>query len=801
MVAAGSGSGVGPAEALLRARSVLLAPPPGARRLGPGALRAALVELHDFWLSARATAAGVGRGTALVAVGGLGRRDLAPYSDLDLVLVHEGRGTGSDPQAVQRIAAFLWYPLWDAGIGLDHSVRTVGEAVEVAMIDLRVALGLLEARPVAGDAELAERLTSSVRKAWRAGIRGRFDNLETGARARWATAGEVAHRVEPDLKNGHGGLRDLQLLDALATAQLVDQPAAEVQQARRLILDVRTELHRRAGRARDVLHAQDADELAVDLGWADRFDLARALSGAARTVVYATDVALRSARAALPRRGLGALRRAPVRRPLDEGVVEHAGEITLARHAQPARDPGLVLRVGATAARTGLPVAESALLRLAEVAPELREPWPPAALTELLALLGSGPGMIDVIEALDRTGLWGRLFPEWATVRDLAPRDRAHVWTVDRHLVEVCAHASTLTTRVSRPDLLLLGALLHDIGKGRHGASHSQLGARIAGRVGRRLGLDATDIDTLTAMVRHHLLLPHTAARRDPQDPATVQRVVDTVEGHPLLLELLHALAEADARGTGPGVWTGWRSTLTGDLVRCCRVVMAGGAMPAPAPLGDDQLDLARSVAATGRPEVSMVPTAGLTTVTVTVAAPDRPGLLSRAAGVLALHSLQVHTATLDEHQGVAVDTFAVSPRFGRLPETSLVREDLVRALQGSLDLAARLTVKERDYHQPIASPATPRVLWFDDEATGAVILELRTTDRLGLLHRVAAALDAEGVDVRWARLSTRGASVIDAFCLQHGPDGHDSTPDRTPGLPPAHRARIEAAVIAATGS
>lgn len=763
--------GNGDAVDLVRARQALLSPPPGARRLGPAALREALVELHDFWLASRSAAVGIGGeggGVALVAVGALGRRELAPYSDLDLVLVHDGGR--SDADRIKRLADDLWYPLWDAGIGLDHSVRTVGEAIEAATDDLRVALGLLEVRRLAGDTALADRLSSTARQAWRAGMRGRFDELVTATQTRWSRSGEVAHRVEPDVKNGRGGLRDIQLLDALSAAQLVDRPAVDVDAARRLMLDLRTELHRRAGRARDVLDAEDAHEVVAaagaDLGVADRYELARALSGSARTVVYATDVALRAARSALPRRGLAALRRAPARRPLDDGVVEHGGEVALARDAAVTRDPALVLRLAAAAARTGLPITASTLRHLADAAPELREPWPRAARSELLALLGSGDGMVDVVEALDRTGLWGRLIPEWGAVRDLPPRDRQHVWTVDRHLVEVTRRASAFTTRVSRPDLLLLGALVHDIGKGRD-EDHSVVGSELARSIGRRLGLWPADVDTLAAMVRHHLLLPHTASRRDPEDPATVERVVETLDGDPVLLELLAALAEADALGTGPGVWTPWRATLLGELVARCRVVMSGGPVPGPSPLSDDRRALAQAVAASGRPEVSVAADGDLTTVTMTVAAPDRPGLLSRAAGVLALHSLQVHTADLGELDGVAVDDFTVSPRFGRLPEASLLREDLVRVLSGSLDLTARLTAKERDYDRPGRAPSPTRVLWFDDEATGAVVLELRTADRIGLLYRVADALEGFGIDVRWARVSTLGSSVIDAFCLE----------------------------------
>ena len=772
------------ASDLIRAKAVLLDPGPGKRRLGPEALRTALVDLHDFWLSSHAAAIGLTDRAALVAVGALGRRELAPYSDLDLVLLHDGR------KDIERLAEQLWYPLWNAGIGLDHSVRTPGQAVQVAATDLRAALGLLEARHIAGDAALSDKVRGAVRQAWRAGIRTRFDELADGARERWDKVGDVAHRVEPDLKNGHGGLRDIQLIEALALALVLGRPGADVEQARGLILDCRTELHRLARRARDVLRAQDADEVAAALEIADRFELARALSGAARSVAFAAEVGLRSARNALPRRGLAALRRPPVRRPLDFGVVEHAGEVALARDAAAPRDPALVLRVAATAARTGLPVAAGTLHRLADTAPELREPWPRPALAELLSLLGTGRAMVDVVEALDRTGLWGRLLPEWGAVRDLPPRDRAHVWTVDRHLVETTAQAARLTTRVGRPDLLLVGALVHDIGKGR-GGDHSVVGESLAVQIGRRLGFAEADVAVLGAVVRHHLLLPHTATRRDLEDPATVNRVVTTLEGNSLLLDLLEALAEADSLATGPGVWSPWKRTLISDLVRRCRRLLAGEPLPAASTPSSESMGLAAAVLAENRPQIRLAP--GADPPEVLVAVPDRAGSLAAAAGLLALHSLEVHAAELNVADGVAVFSFTVSPRFGGLPDPALLRSDLGRVLDGTLRLGEALRRKERDYAplNPIVDQTAPaRVLWFDDEATGAVVVELRGTDRIGLLHQVAAALEECRVDLRWARVATLGASVVDSFGLAVPGSGTD--------LGPAQRRRIEQAMLAA---
>jgi [protein-PII] uridylyltransferase len=790
-VTGGSGKVSNGAADLVRARTQLLdGGQPRNPRLDAESLRHALVDLYELWLTSKGAELGIApdSGLAVVAVGGLGRGEMLPYSDLDLVLLHDD----VDPARVAEVADQLWYPLWDAHIKLDHSVRTVPQALRVAADDLIAALGMLEARHIVGDQDLSNLLIGGVRREWRTGIRSRFDELIAQAHTRWERNGEIAHRAEPDLKNGRGGLRDIQLLDALAIAQLTDAmpglgpdvPGGGLKQAHRRLLDVRTELHRVAGRARDQLRAQDADEIGAALRVGDRFDLARTLSDSARTVSYSVDVGLRTAANALPRRGLARLRRMPVRRPLDEGVVEHAGEVVLARDARPQRDPGLILRVAAASAQTGLPMSATTLNRLSEDAPELREPWPKDALNDLLVLLGAGRGTIDAVEALDRTGLWGRLLPEWGAVRDLPPRDVQHIWTVDRHLMETVAYAGGLSTRVARPDLLALGALLHDIGKGRAG-DHSLVGAELATHIGRRLGLWPSDVRTLSAIVRHHLLLPETATRRDLSDPETVRSVVDTLDGDPQLLELLHTLAEADSLATGPGVWGDWKASLIGELVRRCRLVMAGDQLPTPEPITPELIEKARA----GGVHVDLKPGESKHTFTVTVIAPDSPGLLSDAAGVLALHSLRVLSAALGVEGASAVDTFVVAPKFGDPPDPGLLRQELIRATAGDLDVPGALAKREREAStigRSRYAQARPRVIWSDTSAPGQVILELRAEDRVGLLSRLAAELAACGADVRWAKVVTMGSAVVDSFCLDLGSEDG-----------PARREAIEKALLA----
>ena len=748
----------------------------GARQLDAAALREALLDLYDFWLTTKATEIGISAssGFAIVATGGLGRGELLPYSDLDLMLVHDNMPA----EIVGEVAELLWYPLWDANIRIDHSVRTVPEALTVASEDISAGLAMLEARHIAGDADLSSLLVGGARRQWRTGIASRFDELVEHTRARWQRSGQIAHRAEPDLKCGRGGLRDVQLLNALAIAQLADvypspslaSPTETLGGAHLSLLNVRTELHRVAGKGRELLLAQYADEIGAALRIGDRFDLARMISDAARTVSYYVDAGIRTAGNALPRRGLAALRR-PIRRPLDEGVIEFNGEVILARDARPERDPGLILRVAAASATTGLPMAASTLSRLVEYAPELRTPWPRQALKDLLVMLAAGPSAVGTIEALDRTGLWGRLFPEWGAVRDLPPRDVVHIWTVDRHLVETVSRASAFTTRVARPDLLVLGALVHDIGKGR-GGDHSVIGAELATQIGNRLGLWPSDTKVLAKLVRHHLLLPHTATRRDLQDPNTIAMVVDALDGDLVVLELLHALAEADSLATGPGVWGDWKASLIGDLVRRCRLAMSGEPLPKPDPVDPRFL----SMAAQDAVHVELTPADNPHIYNVTLVAPDRRGLLSKAAGVLALNSLRVHSASVNGHEGSAINRFVVSPHFGSPPAAELLRQQLILALDDELDVLRALEQKEADSAGggrvgearaavPINSPAAPpRVLWHDSEGPGHLVAEIRASDRTGLLAFLTAVFERAKVDIAWAKVTTLGSSVVDAF-------------------------------------
>src|SRR3954451_7153081 len=329
-------------------------------------------------------------------------------------------------------------------------------------------------------------------------------------------------------------------------------------------------------------------------------------------------------------------------------------------------------------------------------------------------MLGAGPAVVHVVEALDQAGLFSRLLPEWDKVRCKPQRNAVHRFTVDRHLVEAVAEAAALTRRVSRPDLLLLGALLHDIGKGWTG-DHTDAGVRVVPDVARRLGFVDHDVEVLVSLVRHHLLLPDTATRRDLDDPVTVQAVVDAV-GDRETLDLLRALTEADALATGPAAWSDWKARLVDDLVARARVVLAGQPPPSPPALDERQLELARAA----RLDVDV------TGDRVTIIAPDRPGLLWRWAGVLALHRLEIRAATATSTDNTAVTVFDVSPRFGSAPDWERLRADVRRAYDDALPLESRLAERERAYSRGVERVVPPRVLWLDDASADSTVVEVR---------------------------------------------------------------------------
>jgi [protein-PII] uridylyltransferase len=780
------------AEASLRDRRQALLSQPDVR--GEEFCRRYAAEA-DQWLSglAERVAGDARRHLALLAVGGYGRSSLCPYSDLDVVLVHDGH------RDIKAVADAIWYPVWDEGVHLDHSVRRPAEVLSAAVEDVRVALGLLDGRLIWGEPKVSEPLLAKARLAWRERLGTQYlPLLEAQMGERRNAAGDVAFLLEPDLKESHGGLRDVSVLRALSAyapllAEYADLEALDP--ATELLTTIRVELHRNAGREQDRLLLQDQDQIAAILDFPDADALMAGVSEAGRRIAWVSDDAWRRRRQwdtvpttkRLFRRAEPLAEPEPVTIELGDDMVEIDGEIALTANAPVSEDPSLAFRLAATAAERDRPIARGSLHRLADRMPPPTDPWPPAVLAALVRVLAAGRPAIKAMESLDQLGLLVRLIPEWAAVRNKPQRNAYHTFTVDRHLLEAASRAAELVDRVERPDLLLIGALLHDIGKGFPG-DHTEVGIEIVTAMATRMGFSQGDVAILVDMVRHHLLLPDTATRRDLDDPTTITNVAQAV-GDPIRLHLLGALTEADSLATGSSAWGSWKAGLVADLVKRADRELAGEDAPARTdPILEAYQDMVEEVRQSGQPSVRLHPPQ------VVVAAPDRRGLFSAVAGVMALHGLDVRAANVSGEHAVAVEVFTVEVARGTWPDTARLREDLAAVLSGEMAIAERLTQRETLYQgakRRAAAHLPGTDVRVDNHASAtATVLEIRAPDQVGLLHRLTRSLFEANLDVVSARVSTLGDLVVDAFYVREA--GGDKVTDAS---------RLEAITGAVWGS
>jgi len=714
----------------------------------------ALCEATDEWIREVWTSAfeavKVSKRVALVAVGGYGRGELAPYSDLDIMLIHDGA------KNIDDLASKIWYPIWDSGLKLGHSVCTVKQATELAKSELDAATALLSVRLLAGDESLANELSVEGVKTWKAGASNRLPQLMQRVRDRQQDNGEVAFLLEPNLKEGYGGLRDIHaLIWAEAAGVAISRSDRDALDAGRdVLMAVRVVLHRHVGRAVEVMHLEDQDAVASLCGYRNADALVAALSNAGRSVSWVGDEVWARVAAAKTKPVADQL--------LAPGVILHLGEIHLEETVDPATDPTLLLRVAASAARHKARIDRPTLDRLAQSCPPMPSPWPVGAIDDFVGLLLTAHDAIPVLEALDQRGLWVKVLPEWAPNRSKPQRNAYHRFTVDRHLWEATANAATWADRVARPDLLVLGALFHDIGKGYPG-DHTEVGVAMVEKIGPRLGLNADDTQMICAMVKHHLLLPDVATRRDLADSATIMMVADEVKT-PLVLDLLHGLTEADSLATGTAAWGTWKAELVSDLVRRVHLVLGGAEVEeAQWRLFPDAEVLEMMAGGTV--------TFGLSDDSVTVVSPDRPGTFSRVAGVLALHGLGVLGAQAhSDEQGMAASQFRVIvPSHGPIEWQPIV-QNLTRALNGELAIEARMAERAKTYRRKRRSAgelAPPRVTFFDEASSNATVIEVRAPDQHGILHRVTKAMAEVGLDIRHATVQTIGDEVVDAFYVR----------------------------------
>lgn len=656
---------------------------------------------------------------ALAAVGGYGGGRLASFSDIDLTLIHRDLAAGQIGDLVKAI----FYPLWDAGVELSHTVRTVKESVSFGKVDFHWLTSCLDARLISGDTELfSEFQERMVRLAAARGGRPFVREAANAAHERWREAGHSGRVREPDIKDGHGGLRDIQTVKwigkVLPAWELGERDARLLADAEEFLWSVRMVLHSLSGRNLNKVQVELQPALAEhffpakdDAG----FKLSRALYKALRDVAHITDA-----------------------------VLESVGH----------KCPGPA--AGARASLT------------------------PDRLLEVLRLGAQG---LPTLELWADSGALEELIPGWSGIQGLSFSDPNHRHPVDTHcfltvgeLVNLrvpAPNSKGLPARISEeivhPDWLLWSGLFHDIGKGRQ-TPHSEAGADMLPDICRFLGLDRHAGETIGFLVRHHLLLSHVAARRDLDDPRVIEGVAAVI-GDGDRLRMLYLLTLADAKATGPKAWNSWKAALVDELLlRTMEVLEGSSTLDGSSQVRfseqhfdllerDEEIVTAMWPENEGRSELAVV-------------APDRPGLISKIAGVLALNRINVLAAgfyTTDD--GRALDVFKVAAAFESEVTDEMyerVKRDISRSLGGQMALSYHMDELTRRYQRPKGKGEAARVVLDNSASEEYTIVEVHAPDELGVLYEATGALAELNLDIHFAKVSTFGDRAVDAFYVSN---------------------------------
>jgi [protein-PII] uridylyltransferase len=762
-------------------------------------------ELVDRAVRRSFERAGAPPNATLAAAGGYGRGQLLPRSDIDLLILHDG----SSPDAVARLADDLLYPLWDAGFEVGHAVRTPDECEE-ACERLDAGAAMLDLRRLAGDEGLATAVRERV-EAWaRADPPAFVARVRDDADRRADRFGSAAHLLEPDLKEGSGGSRDLHatalLEKAIGTSLreaglLRGRERGALASAEEFLIRVRSALHLVTGRRSDRLLLEHQPAIARAMGFEDEprliatDGLMRALFEHARQVEFV----LR----AVAERFLDGTRAALERPASPAGVLD-----LLADEAEADREPSAA-------------VLDS--IDDAELPEEVV--WDGAVRAAFTRLLRAGDRGATSLETLDRLGALARFVPGWEGIRCRPQRDPYHRFTVDAHLTRSVRAMGRILSgegsgddpvqveavkQVSDTGALLLGTLLHDIGKTGEGG-HVPVGVRVTGAILDRMGIESSARDLVLFLVGQHLLLPDTATRRDLTDENLVLDVAAAV-GTPERLAALYLLAKADAQATGPAAWTPWRRTLIRELVAKVHHVLERGEMGTElAGRLSHRLDRVRDLlghepeaevdrfvqrmpksyfltvepAAAARHFSTIAPHVGAKEVRAVhhvgaragthellVVAQDRPGLLSWITGSMALAGLSILSAqvfTTDD--GIAADLFEVKGVWERqVPDRRWreFRSTLRRAVDGSLSLERRVDEKRRWY--PTPTVPTPVTVTVDEGASDfSTVIDVGAPDRLGLLYDITRTFAELDLDVHLAKVATYEGRVVDSFYVRDG--------------------------------
>ena len=780
----------------------------------------------------------------ITAFGGYGRGELAPKSDLDLLFVQPYKQTPRGEQIVE----FILYTLWDLNLKVGHATRSIDENIRQARDDITIRTGLLESRYVWGDKSLFRELRQRFFGEVVEGTGPDFVEAKLAERdERHDRMGNSRYVLEPNIKEGKGGLRDLQTLFWIAkylykvtdVGRLVDKRVLTSQEfkvfakAQEFLWTLRCNLHYLTGRPEERLTFDVQPQLANRMGYRDHAGTSGVERFMKHYFLIAKDVGdlTRIFCAALEARHQPSrIFRMPIlfNREI-EGFVINRGRLTVSSRKHFKMCPIDMLRLFEVSQRLRLDIHPAALQMitrdLARIDNELRDDY--AANKIFLDILTSKNNPETTLRRLNEAGVFGRFVTDFGRVVAQMQYDMYHVYTTDEHTIRaigilsrveagelVAEHPleSRVVHEIASREVLYVAVLLHDIAKGR-GGNHSELGAEVATKLCPRLGLSPEQTETVAWLVRHHLFMSETFAKRDLGDPKTIIDFVDVVQS-PERLRLLLCLTVSDIRAVGPGRWNNWKATLLRDLYHRAESFMSGGLMKdgrdsAVAaivlglrkvlkdwPVHDIDAHIARGhdgywtayslktlhhqalliqeAESLGTPLVVDTDIdRGKGATEVTIYAGDHPGLFSRISGAMALSGANIVEAKITTlNNGKGLDSFLIQDSTGSAfsrPDEKMARlsELINKALAGELYIASELSKRQSQLNRTSVFTVEPRVIIDNKASNRYTVIEVNGRDRPGLLFALSEALYRLSLQVYSAKISTFGEQVVDVFYLQ----------------------------------
>ncbi len=763
---------------------------------------------------------------AVVATGGYGRRELFPYSDIDLMLLHDN----CSDQELNQAAEKIFYPLWDAGLEVGHGVRTIDQCLAEANKDFFLQVSILDARLVAGSPRLLTALNTTFKNSYVEGKRKDFiKNMLHHRRKRHQDFGNHTYLLEPHIKQARGGFRDLQtmlwsarilfglnsLKDMHDAALLSPYDFRNLQTADENLTRVRNRLHYISGRKNDQLYFEHQEEMARAFNYKDQKGLLaveqfmRDTYSHLQVIAITTELFFEHATEVM---GLSQSTRSD--KKLEKGLAIRQGRVHLTDESLLKTRPHLLMRLFSQAATNTLPVYHRSKniirSRLDLISTKVRRSKRMGkALTAILLTDNPLPITSDLLE----TGILAAYIPEFNHLRSLAQHDIYHVFTVDRHLIQTVAELAKLRKSeeniyqlVASPATLMLAGLLHDIGKG-YGGNHPQKGAELTKDISKRIGLNTNDSKDLAFLVREHLFLSQTALRRDLDDENLTMECARKIKTQQRLA-MLFLLTIADAKATGPSSWSDWKSALLLELYLKIANALEQGDTPPPDPakegewmkaqlhklLIEKNLDFDLAILPADY-LLSFTPSAMLEHIeqqnqltkdkitvnatttngfwSISIIAHDRPGILNRICGVMALHGLKILAAQIYTwNDGSVVDTIDAVPldnkNFADQDWTRL-SHDLKQAINLRLGLNHRLAGKIKTMVQVRPGPQQdkPQVIFNNQTSANYTVIEVYAKDRLGLLYHITRTLTDFGINTSRAKISNRRDQAADVFYVQ----------------------------------